>query len=99
MALMEISVVPLGTERSGVGDYVAEIIKYLKNNNLPHTLTDMGTVLEGDVDQLLTVAKVLHELPFQKDVWRVVTHISIDDRRDKIVHLNDKIKTITQRLS
>jgi uncharacterized protein (TIGR00106 family) len=99
MALMEISVVPLGTGHSGVGEYVAEIIKYLKSNDLPHTLTDMGTVLEGDIDQLLTVAKVLHEIPFQKDVWRVVTHITIDDRRDKTVHLNDKIKTVTQRLS
>jgi uncharacterized protein (TIGR00106 family) len=99
MALMEISVVPLGTGHPGVGQYVADIISYLKKNDLPHTLTDMGTVLEGDIDQLLAVAKVLRELPFQKDVWRVVTHITIDDRRDKTVHLNDKIKTVTQRLS
>ena len=99
MALMEISVVPLGTGQPGVGEYVADIIKYLKKNEIPHTLTDMGTVLEGDVDQLLTVAKVLHELPFHKNVWRVVTHITIDDRRDKTVHLSDKIRTVTQRLS
>ena len=98
MALMEISVVPLGTGHPGVGDYVAEILQYLRKNNLPYTLTDMGTILEGDVDQLLSVAKVLHELPFQKDVWRVLTHITLDDRRDKTVHLNDKIKTVTQRL-
>ena len=31
MALMEISVVPLGTGQPGVGEYVADIIKYLKN--------------------------------------------------------------------
>lgn len=99
MALMEISVVPLGTGQPGVGDYVADIIKYLKNNDLPYTLTDMGTVLEGEIDQLLAVARVLHELPFQKNVWRVVTHITIDDRRDKKVHLEDKIKAVTRRLS
>jgi uncharacterized protein (TIGR00106 family) len=96
---MEISVMPLGTGQTGVGEYVADLIKYLKKNEIPHILTDMGTVLEGDVDQLLTVAKVLHELPFQKNVWRVVTHITIDDRRDKTVHLSDKIRTVTQRLS
>jgi uncharacterized protein (TIGR00106 family) len=99
MALMEISVVPLGTGQPGVGDYVADIIKYLKNNDLPYTLTDMGTVLEGEIDQLLAVARVLHELPFQKNVRRVVTHITIDDRRDKKVHLEDKIKAVTRRLS
>jgi uncharacterized protein (TIGR00106 family) len=99
MALMEISVVPLGTGEIGVGEYIAEIISFLKKNDLPHTLTDMGTVLEGEIDQLLTVAKVLHELPFQRNVWRVVTHIAIDDRRDKKVHLEDKIKAVTRRLS
>jgi uncharacterized protein (TIGR00106 family) len=99
MALMEISVVPLGTGQPGVGDYVADIIRYLKNNDLPYTLTDMGTVLEGEIDQLLAVARVLHELPFQKNVRRVVTHITIDDRRDKKVHLEDKIKAVTRRLS
>jgi uncharacterized protein (TIGR00106 family) len=99
MALMEISVVPLGTGEIGVGEYIAEIISFLKKNDLPHTLTDMGTVLEGEIDQLLTVAKVLHELPFQRNVWRVVTHITIDDRRDKKVHLEDKIKAVTRRLS
>jgi uncharacterized protein (TIGR00106 family) len=99
MALMEISLVPLGTGEIGVGEFIAEIISYLKKNDLPHTLTDMGTVLEGEIDQLLTVAKVLHELPFQRNVWRVVTHITIDDRRDKKVHLEDKIKAVTRRLS
>jgi uncharacterized protein (TIGR00106 family) len=99
MALMEISVVPLGTGQPGVGEYVADIISYLKKQDLPHTLTDMGTVLEGEIDQLLAVAKILHELPFQKNIWRVVTHISIDDRRDKKIHLQDKIKSVTNRLS
>ncbi len=49
MALMEISVVPLGTGHPGVGDYVAEILQYLRKNNLPYTLTDMGTILEGEL--------------------------------------------------
>jgi uncharacterized protein (TIGR00106 family) len=99
MALMEISVAPLGTGQPGVGEYVADMINYLKNNDLPYVLTDMGTVLEGEIDQLLAVARVLHEMPFQKQVWRVVTHITIDDRRDKKVHLEDKIKAVTGRLS
>lgn len=99
MALMEISVVPLGTGQTGVGEYVADIISYLSRQDLPHKLTDMGTIIEGEIDQLLEVAKILHELPFQKNVWRVVTHISIDDRRDKKIHLEDKIKSVTQRLN
>lgn len=98
MAFMEISVVPLGTSQPGVGDYVADIIAYLREQQIPHTLTDMGTIIEGEVEQLLALARVLHELPFQRQVWRVVTHIAIDDRRDKKVHLQDKIKAVSQRL-
>ncbi len=99
MAFMEISVVPLGTGQPGVGDFVADIIAHLRKEQIPHTLTDMGTIIEGEVEQLLALARTLHEMPFQRQVWRVVTHITIDDRRDKKVHLQDKIKAVSQRLS
>lgn len=99
MAIMEISVVPLGLGTPSIGDYVAEILKFLQQEGIPHTLTDMGTVIEGEPEQLFAWARQLHELPFKKGVWRVLTHISIDDRRDKVVHLQDKIKAITKRLT
>jgi uncharacterized protein (TIGR00106 family) len=98
MAIMEISVVPLGLGQPGVGDYVAELLKYLESENLPHELTDMGTVLHGTTAALLRVAMVLHELPFTKGVQRVITLISIDDRRDKEVFLGDKKKSVKARL-
>jgi len=31
MAIMEISVVPLGLGTPSVGDYIAEVVKYLEN--------------------------------------------------------------------
>lgn len=99
MAIMEISVVPLGLGQPGVGDYVADIVRYLQKEELPHRLTDMGTIVEGEVERLLLVARALHELPFKREAKRVVTHIAIDDRRDKIVYLDDKIKAIKKRLT
>jgi uncharacterized protein (TIGR00106 family) len=98
MAIMEISVVPLGLGQPGMGDYVAAVVKYLENENIPHELTDMGTVVHGQPDMLLRVARALHELPFQQGVKRVMTHISIDDRRDKEVFLGDKKKSVRARL-
>ena len=85
MALMEISVVPLGLGTPSVGDYIATLVDYLQNHHIPYRLTDMGTIIEGAAADLLNWALVLHELPFRKGVQRVVTHISIDDRRDKKV--------------
>ena len=98
MAIMEISVVPLGLGTPSVGDYIAQVVTYLKNEGIPHELTDMGTLIHGHAARLLKVAQVLHELPFDKGVQRVMTHISIDDRRDKEVHLGDKVKSVKGRL-
>jgi uncharacterized protein (TIGR00106 family) len=98
MAIMEISVVPLGLEGGSVGDFVAQIISYLKSEGIPHELTDMGTLIHGHSARLLKVAQVLHEMPFDRGVNRVVTHITLDDRRDKDVYLGDKVKAVKARL-
>jgi len=99
MALMEISVTPLGLGHPSVGDYIAEVVRYLQKENIPHHLTDMGTLIQGDPSLLLKVAQTLHELPFARGVKRVITHIAIDDRRDKEVKLGDKTKSVQARLT
>ncbi len=95
---MEISVVPLGLGKPSVGDHIAAVVKYLESQKIPHELTDMGTLVHGQPAALLQVATALHELPFQQGVLRVMTHISIDDRRDKEVFLGDKKKSVKARL-
>ncbi|MGB7912368.1 MAG: MTH1187 family thiamine-binding protein [Desulfobaccales bacterium] len=99
MAIMEISVVPLGMGQTSLGDHIAALVKYLENKNIPHELTDMGTLVHGQPETLLRMAQALHELPFQQGVKRVLTHISIDDRRDKEVSLGDKKKSVRVRLT
>jgi uncharacterized protein (TIGR00106 family) len=99
MAIMEISVIPLGLGHPSVSEYIAELEKYLRQQKIPHQLTDMGTVVQGDASRLLQVAQALHGLPFLKGVKRVVTHITIDDRRDKEVSLGDKTAAVQARLA
>ena len=65
---------------------------------LPYELTDMGTIIEGNIDQLLAVAKALHESTFSNGAKRVYTVIKIDDRRDKEVHLGQKTGSVKERL-
>lgn len=98
MAIMEISVVPLGLGTTSVGDYIADVVRYLQEKDIPHHLTDMGTIVEGDAAELLAVARDLHQLPFNRGIMRVLTHLTIDDRRDKVVHLQDKKRAVEQRL-
>ena len=98
MALMEINVSPLGTGSTSVGKFVVNMQRLLAGQGLPYELTDMGTIIEGDIDQLLALAKALHESTFSNGAKRVYTVIKIDDRRDKEVHLGQKTVSIKQRL-
>lgn len=97
MALMQISVIPLGTGSTSVSDFVAEVQTMLAASTLSFSLTDMATIVEGDTAELLAIAAKIHELPYTMGVQRVLTTLSIDDRRDKDVHLGDKIKSVQKK--
>lgn len=98
MAFMQITVMPLGTGSTSVGDYVADIERFLREKGLEHSLHDMGTVVCGSPGELFQLAGELHELPFNHGAMRVVTQISVDDRRDKDRKLDEKRRAVLDRL-
>ena len=80
MAIAEVSVVPIGTAKTGVSEYVAGAVSILKESGLKYKLTPMGTIVEGDIKEVLEVILKMHEAPFNKNADRVCTTIKIDDR-------------------
>ena len=99
MALMHLTIIPLGTNSSSVGEYVADIQKVLEQSGFPYELTDMGTIVEGSTEDLLKLAAQLSETPFSRGVTRVLTQIGLDDRRDKKVSIGAKKASVTDRLA
>ena len=99
MAIMQLTIIPLGTKTPGVGQYVADIQHALQDEGFPYTLTDMGTIIEGQPLELLALAGRLHALSFAHGVQRVVTQIMLDERRDKDVKLGDKTAAVQARLA
>ncbi len=99
MALLEITVVPLGTGDTSVSKYVAACHKVLeKEDGIKYQLTPMATVIEGDIDRLFEVAKKLHHVPFSEGAMRVSTSMKIDDRRDKEATIEGKIESVKSKL-
>lgn len=96
MALMQLTIIPLG-EGVSVGKYVAEIQTRLEEEKATFHLTDMATLIEGDVPTLLNILSKIYETPFENGATRVVTNITIDDRRDKTIHIGDKIEAVKRR--
>jgi len=100
MPIMEISIVPLGTETVSVSRYVADAVKMLKEQKgIKYELTSMGTIIEADsVGKLLDIAGKMHRAVLRDKIKRVVTTIKIDDRRDRKLTAKGKIKSVQKRL-
>ena len=99
MALVEVSIIPLGTGTTSVSQYIARAVGVLQGEkDIKYELTAMGTIIEGDLDHLLTLVRKMHEAVFDAGITRVLTTIKIDDRRDKISSMSSKIESLEKEL-
>jgi uncharacterized protein (TIGR00106 family) len=98
MAILEISVVPIGTGDTSLSAYVAECLQILKKEKVRYELSPMGTNVEGDLKHLFKIALKMHQTPFRKGALRVLTTLKIDDRRDKKGTLEGKKKAVLREL-
>ena len=99
MAIVQVSIVPLGTRTSSVSKYVARAISVLENEkDVAYQLTPMATIIEGDLDKVLSLVRQMHESGFDQEVRRVLTTITIDDRRDKTSTMESKVNSVQNKL-
>jgi uncharacterized protein (TIGR00106 family) len=99
MAIAEVTVVPIGTGTPSLSQYVAGAIKVLEQEKtVKYKLTGMGTILEGNLTDILATVTKMHESVFSSQIQRVVTTIRIDDRRDREASVQRKVQSVTQRL-
>jgi uncharacterized protein (TIGR00106 family) len=99
MAMIDISVVPVGTAKPSVSEFVAGAVSILKSEpGIKYELTAMSTIIEGDLEHLLALAKRMHDSAFNSGIQRVVTTIRIDERRDKPLTMAGKVGAVRKRL-
>ena len=98
MAIVDVTVIPIGTTTPSVSEYVADIQQVLKKfedeGKITYKLTPMNTIIEGELPILFEVITAIHEAPFQKGIKRVATSIRIDDRRDKKTTMEGKLESV-----
>lgn len=95
MALLEIAVVPVGTDQTSISSHVAEACREAARNGIKYRVTPTATVLEGDLRALIDVACRMHEAGFHGGAQRVVTNIAIDDRHDKDLNMEQAVNAVT----
>jgi uncharacterized protein (TIGR00106 family) len=99
MAMIDISVVPVGTSSPSVSQFVAGAVRLLQNEpSVRYELTAMNTIIEGDLTKLLAIAQQMHSSAFMIGAQRVVTTIRIDERLDKPLTIEGKVSTVREKL-
>lgn len=94
--LVQFSIVPIG-KGSSIGDDIARVLKIVDDSKLPYKINPMGTVVEGSWDQVMKLIKRCHAAVL-KNGERVLTTISIDDRKGKPNRIEEKVGSVEKRL-
>lgn len=96
MVLLEFSISPLGKGDS-VGQYVARSLKIIDASGLDYRLHAMGTIVEGEIDDVIEVLKKCLEA-MAADCDRITCTAKIDWRKGHSGRLDSKVQSVEKLL-
>ena len=96
MVLLEFSMFPLDKGES-LSPYVARSLEIIDASGLDYRCHAMGTVVEGDFDQVMDVVRQCFERMAQ-DCDRVECSVKLDYRKGRTGRLNSKVASVEQKL-
>jgi len=96
MVLLEFSMSPLGKGES-VGKYVARSLDIIDKSGVAYRLNPMGTVLEGEWDQVFAVVRRCYRR-MKKDCNRISCTIKVDYRKGHSGRLLTKVASVEKKL-
>ena len=95
--LADISIVPIGVGVS-LSKYVAACERELKSAGLQPKLHAFGTNVEGEWDAVFAAVKRCHEALHAMGAPRVSTTMRMGTRVDKDQRLEDKVRSVEEKL-
>jgi uncharacterized protein (TIGR00106 family) len=98
MAIAAVSISPVGIGTS-VSKFVAAALEVVRaQDRVRFRLDPMFTTLEGDLADIFALVQRMQEAVFEAGAQRVGTVLKIDDRRDRAVSMEDKIRKVEELL-
>lgn len=95
--MIDLCLVPLGVGVS-LSPYVAACEKILQEAGLKHALHAYGTNIEGEWDEVFAAIKRCHETVHELGAPRVTTTIKLGTRTDRRQSMEDKIRSVEEKL-
>lgn len=96
MVLLEFSMSPFD-KGEGLSEYVSRSIDIIDKSGLPYQLTPMGTIIEGEWEQVMGVVTACYKR-MSEDCNRISTTIRIDYRAGQSGRLKSKVAAVERRL-
>lgn len=94
--IVEFSIVPIGKGES-LAELIAKVVDIVDKSGLPYKLTSMGTIVEGEWNDLMELIKECH-FKMKQYAPRVMTCITIDDREGARGRIEGKIEDVEEIL-
>ena len=96
MVMLEFAMAPHG-QGASLSAYVARILDVIDRSGVPYQLTPMGTILEGDWEQVMAVVTDCFKA-LQPDCQRIGMNLKIDYRAGPGGRLQSKTARVEERL-
>ena len=96
--IMDFSIIPMGVGVS-VSKYVAACEQVIKASGLKGILHANGTNIEGEWDKVMEVVKKCHEQVHEMGAPRISTTIKLGTRTDRAQTMDDKVKSVEEKMS
>jgi len=96
MILLEFSMSPLGKGES-VGEYVSRSLEIIEASGLDYRLHAMGTVIEGEWDEVFAVVKKCYDA-MSAECDRITCSIKVDARQGATGRLASKVQSVEENL-
>lgn len=93
--MAEVSIYPVG-EGVSLSKWVGRCLRIIDGTGLRYQLNPMGTVIEGDYDEVMEVIRKCH-MAVLEDTERVSTYIKIDDRKGSKEAMLKKVQSVEER--
>ena len=94
--LINFSIFPLDKGES-LSKYVARAIKIIDESGLPYELTSMGTSIEGEWAEVMSVVDKCFQV-FEEDCNRVYLALKADYRKGTFGRIKGKVESVKRKL-
>ena len=94
--IVNFSIFPLDKGES-LSNYVARAVKIIDESSLPYELTSMGTSVEGEWAEVISVVDKCFQA-FEKDCNRVYLALKADYRKGPVGRIKGKVESVKRKL-